>query len=197
MSNPKSVIGTTLGDIYAGSSNQKVFDGKGRLYQNSSDPVFTTDGVLYQGGKAVFTTGGRIDTYLANYIENLSASTGFVLSPSSMTAYGVSVIGPTSAIPTSGVGRAYLAPPITGVEKIIILKSTAAGWIIDIDVTTNIGIAGTTGTFIGFSSLGTKYQSITLIGLSTTMWGVTAVNSTVGGFDTTNGIRQLTAVRTS
>lgn len=194
---PKSVIGTTLGDVYAGSSNQKVFDTKGRLYQNSSNPVFTTDGVLYQGGKAVFTTNGVIDSYIAGYLENISASTGFALSPSTMTAYGVSVLGPSSAIPTSGVGLAYLAPPIIGVEKTIILKSSAAGWLIDISVSTNVAIQGTSGTFIGFSSLGTKYQAVTLIGLTTAMWGVKGVNSTVGGFDAGTGIRQLTAVRTT
>lgn len=172
----KNVIGSTLSEMYAGSSSQKIFDTKGRLIQ---------------GGVLQFSSNG------GSMLETLSASTGFVLTPSTMVAYGISVIQPTSAIPSSGVGRAYLAAPIPGVEKTIILKSTAAGWIIDIDVTTNVSIAGTTGTFIGFSSLGTKYQTVNLIGLSTNEWAVKSVNSTVGGFDAANGIRQLTAVRTT
>lgn len=172
----KNVIGTTLAKTFIGSSNQQVFDEKGRLYQGGI-PRFSTDG--------------------GNVLETLYASTGFVMTPSTMTSYGVSVIAPTSAIPSSGVGRVYLAAPKIGVSKTIILKSTAAGWLMDIDVSTNVSIAGTTGTFIGFSSLGTKYQSISLIGMSTVEWAVTSVNSTVGNFDAGTGIRQLTAVRTT
>lgn len=176
MATPENVIGTTLANTFIGSTGQKIFDPKGRLYQGGI-PIFSSDG------------GGVIET--------LSASTGFVLTPSTMTAYGISVITPTSAIPTSGVGRAYLAAPMIGVEKTIILKSTAAGWLMDIDLSTNVGLQGTTGSFIGFSSLGTKYQAVSLIGLSTSEWAVKGVNSTVGGFDAATGIRQLTAVRTS
>lgn len=173
----KNIIGSTLADTFIGSSGQKVFDTKGRLYQ---------------GGIPAYTSDGGFGAY-----ETLYASTGFVMTPSTMVAYGISVIAPTSAIPSSGVGRVYLAAPKIGVEKTIILKSTAAGWLIDIDLTTNVSLQGTSGTFIGFSSLGTKYQSITLIGLSTSLWAVKGVNSTVGGFDAGTGIRQLTAVRTS
>lgn len=178
----KNVIGSSHSEMYAGSSDQKVFDYKGRLIQ---------------GGNTIYSSDGGILTGIPSYMESLAASTGFVLTPSSMTAYGVSVIAPSSAIPTSGVGRAYLAAPITGVEKTIILKSTAAGWLMDIDLSTNVSLQGTSGSFIGFSSLGSKYQSVSLIGLSTSEWAVKAVNSTVGGFDAATGIRQLTAVRTS
>jgi hypothetical protein len=175
----KNVIGSTLSEMYAGRDDQKIFDYKGRLIQ---------------GGNIIFSTDGGLQ---AGYTENISVSTGFVLTPSSMTAYGVSIIEPSSGIPTSGVGRAYLAAPITGVEKNIILKSTAAGWLMDIDLSTNVSLQGTSGSFIGFSSLGSKYQAVSLIGMSTSEWAVKSVNSTVGGFDAANGIRQLTAVRTS
>ena len=96
MATPENVIGTTLANTFIGSTAQKVFDTKGRLYQGGI-PVFSTDGGL-------------------GIVETFSASTGFVLTPSTMVPYGISVITPTSAIPTSGVGRAYLAAPMIGVR---------------------------------------------------------------------------------
>ena len=178
----QNIIGTTLANTFIGSSDQKIFDTKGRLWQ---------------GGKIAFSSAGALNSYLANYFETISVSTAMALTPSTLAAYGVSFIKPTSAIPTSGVGRAYLPAPIIGVEKTIVLASTAAGWLLDVDLTTDVGLGGSSGTFIGFSSLGTRYQAVTLIGLTTAMWGVKSVNSTVGGFDAATGIRQLTAVRTT
>lgn len=181
MANPENVLGTTLANTFIGSTGQQVFDTKGRLYQ---------------GGRAIFSTDGAKASYMPEYFENILATSSNVLTPTTMTAYGVSCIM-TTGVATSGVGLAYLAAPIIGVEKTIMLGSTVAGWILDVALSTNVQLAGTTGAFIGFSTLGTKYQSVTLIGLTTAMWGVKSVNSTVGGFDAATGIRQLTAVRTS
>jgi hypothetical protein len=181
MASPENVLGTTLANTFIGSTDQKIFDTKGRLYQ---------------GGKAVFSSDGAINSYMANYLENVSYTTAYALTPSTFTAYGVTVIG-TSGVATSAIGLGYLAAPIIGVEKTIILKSTRAANLLDISVSTNVLIDGTTGSFIGFSSLGTAYQAITLIGLTTAMWGVKSVNSTVGGWNAATGIRQLTAVRTT
>jgi hypothetical protein len=182
MADCENVLGTTLANTYIGSTNQQIFDTKGRLYQN---------------GRAIFSSNGSKASYIPEYFENILATSSNVLTPTTMTAYGVSFIA-TTGVATSGVGRAYLAAPIIGVEKTIVLGSTAAGWIMDVDLSTNVGCGGTTGSFIGFSTLGTRYQSITLIGVTTSMWAVKCVNSTVsGGFDAATGIRNLTAVRTS
>lgn len=181
MANPENVLGTTLANTFIGSTDQQVFDTKGRLYQ---------------GGRAIFTSNGNKASYMPEYFENILATSSNVLTPTTMTAYGVSYIA-TTGVATSGVGRAYLAAPIIGVEKTIILASTVAGWILDVDLTTNVGVGGTTGSFIGFSTLGTRYQAVTLVGVTTSMWAVKSINSTVGQFDAATGIRNLTAVRTS
>lgn len=181
----KNVIGSTLSEMYAGSSNQKIFDYKGRLQQ---------------GGNTIFSSDGGVLTGIPQYTETLVGSTvAASMTPSTMTPYGVSMITSTHAALSSNVGVAYLGAPLLGVEKTIILKSTVAGHIVDIGLspTSAVTMQGTTGNFIGFSTLGSGYQAITLMGLSTDEWAVKSINSTVGGFGAATGIRQLTAARTS
>lgn len=91
-----------------------------------------------------------------------------------------------------------LGAPHLGCEKIIVLRSTVASTdfvAIDVDPSAaGIRIDGSSdGRYVRFSSLATSYQSVTLIGLSTAIWTVKCVNSTVGGFNAAGGIRTATA----
>ena len=138
---------------------------------------------------------------MVNTVETLTASSGGV-SPSSMVNYGVSLIAVAAGDPSTSPLLAYLAPPLTGVEKTIIFATTVA-YIntLDVDLGIGVGVGHLTGTtsarFIAFSSLAAEYQTVNLIGLSTALWGVISVDSTVGGFGAAAGIRSLTAARTS
>lgn len=92
-----------------------------------------------------------------------------------------------------------LASPEVGCEKTINFRSTVAttGLYATIHVdpsTLGVRVNGTSdGRYITFSSLGTGFQSITLVGASTLLWLVKCVNSTVGGFNAAGGIRISTA----
>ena len=90
MANPENVLGTTLANTFIGSTGQQVFDTKGRLYQ---------------GGRAIFSTDGAKASYMPEYFENILATSSNVLTPTTMTAYGVSCIM-TTGVATSGVGLA-------------------------------------------------------------------------------------------
>jgi hypothetical protein len=171
----------------------------------------TTLSTTYHGSSAhkIFGTAGELHCY----VESVVMTTAMVITPSTLTAYGVSYIMSTGTQPTSGIGVVYLPAPIPGVEKTIIYNSTAAGGLMDICLSTGTGgKAGLLGTssltsteamYIHFSSLVAAPQSITLIGLSTQLW---AVKSICGNYSTANanigfghalGIRASTAVRTS
>lgn len=138
---------------------------------------------------------------IVNDIETLTASSGGV-TPSTMVANGISRIQVATGDPSTSPLLVYLAAPITGVEKTIMFETTAA-YIntLDIDLGATVGVGHITGSttarFIGFSTLATEFQAVTLIGLSTALWGVKTVDSTVGGFGSAAGIRSLTAARTS
>jgi len=138
---------------------------------------------------------------IVNAIETLTASSGGV-TPSTMTAYGIARVNVAVGDPSTSPLLASLAAPIAGVEKTIIFATTVAYVnTLDVDLGIGVGVAHLTNTtdarFIGFSTLATEWQAVTLIGLSTALWGVKSVDSTVGGFGTAAGIRSLTAARTS
>ena len=136
-----------------------------------------------------------------NTVETLTASSGGV-TPSTAVAYGITRISVAVGDPSTSPLLVTLAAPITGVEKTIIFETTAA-YINTLDVDLGIGVGvghvtgSTTARFIGFSTLATEFQAVTLIGLSTALWGIKSVDSTVGGFGSGAGIRSLTAARTS
>lgn len=164
---PKNVIGTTLSTTYHGSTDHKLFG---------------TDGSFY----------------LKHRPETLSwSSSGFDVS--TMSPYGLTYISMGGTDPSTSPALAYLGAPKPGIEKTIVFGTTAA-YIntVDVDLGSGVRVNGTSdGRFIAFSSLGEDYQSITLIGLTTALWGVKCVDSTLGGFGVATGIRATTAARTS
>lgn len=170
------VIGST-GDIYAGA----VYVGN-----SSAIKAIGTDGTVY------------VKTVPSGYVETLAWSSGGV-TPSTATSYGVTYISMTGTDPSTSPYTVSLAAPIAGIEKTIVLDSTAA-WIntIDVDLGAGVGVDGsTTNRFISFSTLATAPQSIKLVGVSTALWEVLSVNSTLGGWGLATGIRSGTAARTS
>jgi hypothetical protein len=156
-------------------------------------------GLLYSQEKPVFMPASTV--FNPYYVETLTASSGGV-TPSTATAYGVTLINCAAGDLSTSPRLITLAAPITGVEKTIVFGSTAA-YIntLDVDLGGDAGVAHITGSttarFIAFSSLATEYQTVTLVGLSTALWGVKSVDSTVGGFGVATGIRSATAARTS
>lgn len=186
---PKNVIGTTKSTTFQGSTDHKVFNQKGQLFQGGK-PMFSTDGLFLQGTTVEST----------NMVQPVSYSTAGVPSSSTLNAFGVSYIYPSTAASTSPVNVA-LSAPIPGVDKTIIYGSTA-GQMCNI----NLGSVGLLGTsdwdapgprWIFFSTLGTQSQAVNLIGLSTALWGLKSIDSTVGVFGVATGIRTSTATRTS
>ena len=169
------VIGST-GDIYAG----EVYVGN-----SSAIKAIGADGTIY------------VKTAPSGYVETLSWSSGG-LTPSTATAYGLTYISMTGADPSSSPRTLTLAAPIAGIEKTIVLDSTAAyANTIDIDLGADVGVDGsTTNRFISFSTLAALPQSVTLIGVSTALWEVKNVNST-SVWGVASGIRSGTAARTS
>ena len=162
-------------DIYvvdSAGTQTKVVDSTGRLLQKGEVPM--------------------------NYVETINWSSGG-LSVSTSPAYGVTYISMTGTDPSSSPRTLTLGSPIAGVTKSIILDSTAA-YIntIDIDLGADVGIDGsTTNRYIAFSTLAEVQQSVNLIGITTALWGVVSVASTVGDWGTPTGIRSASAGRTS
>lgn len=169
---------TSTGDIIAG----EVFVGN-----SSALKAIAADGTVY-------IKGGTIPT---GYIETLAWSSGGV-TPSTATAYGLTYISMIGTDPSTSPYTVSLAAPTAGIEKTIVLGSTAA-WAntIDIDLGATVGVDGsTTNRFISFSTLAALPQSVTLVGLSATAWAVKGVNSTAL-WGVATGIRSGTAARTS
>lgn len=164
---PKNVLGTTLSTSYHGSTDHKLFG---------------TDGSFY----------------LRHKIESASWSS-LGLSVSTFSPYGVSKILMTGTDPSTSPAVAYLAAPVPGCEKIFMVGSTGA-YIntIDIDLGADVRVQGASDArYIALSSLATEWQSLTLVGLTTALWGVKAVNSTLLFWGAATGIRATTALRTS
>lgn len=149
----------------------------------------------YPGDKAyppVFTPAGA--SYLRYKYEAITLSSGG-LDISTASCWGITDILRTGNTTDATVS---LAAPVIGCEKTFVNRSTAATsdyTVIDVDP----GVAGiridgsSDGRYVKFSSLGSQYQSVTLIGLTTAIWTVKTVNSTVGTFNVAAGIRLTTA----
>jgi hypothetical protein len=164
---PKNVIGSTLSTSFHGSTDHKIISSSGAMYFRHLQETIA------------WTSGG--------------------LSPSSASPYGVTFISMTGTDPSTSPLTLTLGAPVPGCHKIVVLGSTAA-YIntVDIDLGSGVRVDGTSdGRYIAFSSLGTDYQSVSLVGLTTAKWAVVGVNSTVGQFNAANGIRVSTAARTS
>lgn len=173
----------------------------------------TTLSTTYHGSSnhKIFGTHGE----LCQYVENVAVSSSMGMTPSTITGYGISYITTTGVTPTSGVGIVYLAPPPNvGVEKTVILDSTAAGGTFDICISTGTGAgAGLLGSsddsapgarYIHFSTLAVGTQSVTLVGLTTALWWVKCCNivdpdssDAPLGWGNSGGIRASTAVNTT
>jgi len=133
-----------------------------------------------------------------DYFETIAWSS-LGVTPSSMTAYGVTAITVASGNPSTSPFTITVGAPITGTMKTIIVDSTAA-YInsIDLNLGTGVRIDGTSDNqFIAFSSLATAPQTLQMVGISTSQWKVVSVNSTVGMWGLATGIRGATVVRTS
>jgi hypothetical protein len=116
--------------------------------------------------------------------------TGFVETVSqgsTMKPYGISRILSTG---TTAI-TINLEPPVAGSEKTIILQSTAANaGEVSVFLGSGITVGGNAAhSYITFSTLATEYQALRLVGLTTALWAVVGVASTVGGFGVATGIR--------
>ena len=167
--------------------------------------VFPVDSDVYVKPDTGSTERKVIDAlgFLVRPLETVTLSSAG-LSPSSAVGYGITLINVNGAGDPSTSPRVLtLGAPVAGVEKTIILDTTAAYvTTVDIDLGAGCGVmdvdgGSTTYRYIAFSSLGTLPQSVTLLGMSTVLWAVKCVNTTVGNFGLASGIRTLTAARTS
>lgn len=176
--------------------------------------IGTTLSTTYHGSSnhKIFGTAGE----QINFVENVAVSSSMGMTPSTLTAYGISYITSSAGgtMPTSGVGTVTLPAPRVGVKKTIILNSTAAGGTVDICLSTGAagagGLLGTTAesstgaTYILFSTLPAGPQVVNLVGLTTSLWAVQSVtvprdNSTVVDYSwgSSLGVRSATAGRTT
>lgn len=157
----------------------------------------SSDSTTYPGDKnqdGLIHPSGRI---YPRWVYEAVTLTSDGLGTTTASCYGITDVKPAG---NSTGGTISLAPPVLGCEKTFIFRSTAATTgprQINIDVdpaTAGIRVDGSSdGRYVRFSSLGTAYQSVTLMGLSTDLWTVKCVNSTVGGFNAAGGIRMATA----
>lgn len=137
--------------------------------------------------------------YVVNPVDYITL-TSAGLSVSTSPAYGVTYILPNSTGGdfTTSPYVLTLGAPIPGVEKTIIFATTAAA-INTLDVYLGGGtIFGSSGyTYVAFSSLAEETQVIELVGLTTALWAVKSVNSSLGAWNMATGIRGSTIARTS
>jgi hypothetical protein len=164
--------------------------------QSSNSTYIHKGANIFEGD---FTVSGGVVSIGQN-VETLYLSSAGWSSNSTMPAYGITnILSTTGGNWSTSPRLGYLAAPIPGVEKTIIVNTTAA-YIntLDIDLGANCGIDGsTTNRFIAWSTLGTVSQSVKLVGLSTVLWGVIVADTTSGGWGVAAGIRSETAARTS
>jgi hypothetical protein len=134
----------------------------------------------------LFSPDGRI--YLRHQVETIQRTTAGLVA-STASKYGVTFITNNGS---TLLDVLYTAQPEVGLEKTIIFGSTAAS---AFPLTIETGAARINGLAangrIQFSTLGTEYQSVTLVGLSTSLWAVKACASTVGNFGAATGIRAI------
>lgn len=157
---PKNVIGTTLSTSFHGSTDYKIFSPGGASYLRV--PVET-------------------HTWSSDGLDVSTAS-----------PYGISYIVGNAG--TNGAScKLTIAHPVVGCEKTVVLATTAASTdCVYIDLTTDAWVTGTSGVgnqFINFSSLATDVQSITLVGLTTALWGMKAITGSTLFWQNAAGIR--------
>ncbi len=161
----------------------------------SSTGLLTANNITVKTGGYLTFDGGAVK----EYSEILSLSSGG-LSPSTCPCYGVTTINMTGTDPSTSPLLLTMGAPFAGVRKTLVFNSTAA-YIntIDVDLGAGVGVSGsTTNRFIAFSTLATVPQVVNLVGISTALWSVTSIDSTIaGGFSAATGIRAATAARTS
>lgn len=165
----------------------------------STSLIASATGLLYSEGVPIFMPSTASTNFDPYRLETISWSSGG-LDVSTATPYGITFIDANSAAgdPSTSPATLTLAAPLPGVKKTIIIDTTVA-YINTIDVAlSGATLIGTSGdNYIAFSSLGTATQSVSLIGITTALWGVESCNSTLLFFGAATGIRSATAARTS
>jgi hypothetical protein len=137
----------------------------------------------------LFSPNGRL--YLRHQVETIQRTSGG-LAATTASKWGITLVTNNHVTSLTSGDVLYLAPPETGFEKTVVYGSTAANTsplIIETGAARIDGLAANGR--IQFSTLGTAYQSVTLIGLSTSLWAVKACASTVGNFGAATGIRAI------
>lgn len=159
------------------------------------DKIGSTLSTTYKSQYQMFGPNGRF--YIRHQYEEIAWSS-LGVTPSTMTRFGIANVKAGVGDPSTSPGLLYLAAPEIGCEKTIVVGSTAAYVnTIDVDLGAGVRVQGSSdGRFIAFSSLAGDYQSLTLVGLSTALWAVKAINSTAL-FNAATGIRATTVARTS
>ena len=146
-------------------------------------------GLLYSQGKPVYQSDST--AYNPFTVESIATGSS---ENATLLAYGVSDITAVAGANSSAL-TVNLAAPITGVLKHIIVTSTA-----DLAGNMNVVLTGATlrlptsdagFAWISMSTLGTR-QSLSLIGLSTAIWGLISAESSGGIFSAAAGIRATT-----
>ena len=164
------------------------------LYAQANSTEFqiaNSTGLLYSQEKPIFMPNSTVFNPYAVEAIATGSSEG-----STLTAYGVSMITAVAGANSSAL-TVNLAAPITGVQKTLVVSSTA-----DLGGNLNVSLGSASlqmatsdagFSFITFSTLGTM-QSLSLVGLSTAKWGLIAANSTGGVWGAATGIRATTAL---
>lgn len=153
---------------------------------------FSSHSTFYAGKFPVIDPNGQF--YLRHKYEKITLSSDG-LDVSTASKWGITDISRSGNTTNCTV---TVGAPEAGCEKTFINRSTAASTdytVLDFD-SSSLGIridGSSDGRYIKFSSLGTGYQSVTLLGLTSLIWTVKSVNSTVGGFNAAGGIRMTTA----
>lgn len=162
--------------------------------------IASATGLLYSEGVPIKAPSGATTSFNAHLLDVVSW-TSLGLSPSTTPAYGITFVDAngSSGDPSTSPAVLSLAAPIVGVKKTIIFDTTAA-YINTLDVLLGGGsIIGSSGidTYLAFSSLATVPQSVTLVGITTALWAIESVNSTLLFFGAATGIRGTSIARTS
>jgi hypothetical protein len=185
MAQPYILANDAYLQVQTGSTKYTIAGSTGLLYSEEK-PIFMPDSTVF-------------DPY---FVETLTL-TSVGLSVSTTPAYGLTVITPntTGGDFSTSPRKITIALPITGVRKSIVFNST--GTVVNtlsIDFTTNAGVqsgSASTDRFIQFSSLATLPQAVNMIGVSTSVWQVLSIESTIPGFGNSTGIRNVNAQETT
>ncbi len=153
------------------------------------DVIGTTLSTSFKGSThhPLFNSNGSF--YLRQPVENHTWSSSGV-SPSTASCYGVSYISGTYGT-DGGACPLTIAAPQPGCIKTVILNTTKTSTDTPyIDLTTNCYMVGAANyNYINFSSLASDVQSVTLIGLTTAVWGLLSVAGSTLMWQNAAGIR--------